>query len=219
MAEYYAWTVTGVVTGLKNWSEPDFGDSPDSAGELGEGNAPVHIASRMVERQTFFIRQRDGREIEVSLADSGLTLRNGHVLTAIWVARKGMKHGFCVLIDNHTTGAQVRLSHNVKLIRPKVGLARTAKYGIFATLPALLAMAMWLLVPGSLRSIDVNTFFIVATIGVIVLFVIGLVVAKLVLDYLQADDHQKIWQVAEEASSEIRASLRQRPPQRPRPRM
>jgi hypothetical protein len=141
------------------------------------------------------------------------------VLTAIWVARKGMKHGFCVLIDNHTTGAQVRLSHNVKLIRPKVSLARTAKYGAFATLPAVLAMAMWLLVPGSLRSIDVNTFFIVATVGVIVLFVIGLVVAKLVLDYLQADDHQKIWQEADEASSEIRTSLRQQPPQRPRPRM
>jgi len=216
MADYYAWTVTGVVTGLKSWSEPDFGDTPDTAEE---GGSAIHIASKMVERQDFFIRQRDGREIEVSLADSGLALRNGHVLSAIWVARKGMKHGFCVLIDNHTTGAQIRLPHNVRLIRPRVGLARTAKFGAFATIPALLAMLMWLLVPGSVQSIDLNTFFLVAAVAIIVLFVIGLIVAKLVLDYLQADDHQKIWEVAEQASHEIRSSLRQAPPRQPRPHM
>jgi hypothetical protein len=213
MAEYFAWTVTGVITGLKTWSEPDYGSAEDASAD---GTGAIQIASRMVERQRFLIHQRDGREMEVTLADSGLVLRNGHVVTAVLVARKGLNHGFCVIVDNHTTGAQIRLADNIKRIRPKVGLFRTAKYGMLATLPALLAMALWLLVPGSLGRTDLDSIFLIMSIAIIVLFVIGLIVAKLVLDYLQADDDQKIWQVAEEASTEVRTSIRQNPKSRPR---
>ncbi len=204
MAEYHAWTVTGFVVGLEAWSEPDFGGAPDNEDDPA---GSVRIASRMVERQKFFIRQRNGREIEVSLVDSGMTLRNGHVVTAIWVARRGLQHGFCILIDNLTTGAQTRLPHNIKMIRPRVGMFRTARFGLYATIPAGVALLMWLLIPGSLSSIDLNTFFMGATIALVVLFVIALIVAKLVLDYLQADDDQKIWQAAEEASTEVRSAM------------
>jgi hypothetical protein len=213
MAEYFAWTVTGVITGLKSWSEPDYGSAEDASAD---GTGAIQIASRMVERQRFLIHQRDGREMEVTLADSGLVLRNGHVVTAVLVARKSLNHGFCVIVDNHTTGAQIRLADNIKRIRPKVGLFRTAKYGMLATLPALLAMALWLLVPGSLGRTDLDSIFLIMSIAIIVLFVIGLIVAKLVLDYLQADDDQKIWQAAEAASTEVRTSIRQNPKSRPR---
>ena len=209
MAEYSAWTVTGVVTGLKAWSEPDTNETGEGGGDA---RASIHIASRMSQKQTFAIRQRDGREIEIALADSGLTLKNGHVITAVWVARKGMKHGFCVLADNHTTGDQIRIPDNLKLIQPKVGLTRTAKFGLFATFPALLAMALWLLVPGSLESGNIGTFVVVASVAVIMLFGVGLIVSKLVLDYLQADDHQKIWQAAQDASEEILTSMHRAPP-------
>lgn len=212
MAEYFAWTVTGVVSGLKVWSEADYGNVEDVSAD---GAGSVQVASKMVERQRFLIHQRDGREMEVTLADSGLILRNGHLVTAVLVARHGLNHGFCAIVDNHTTGAQIRLLDNVKRIRPKVGLFRTAKYGILATIPALLAMALWLLVPGSLERSDIDKIFLIMTIALVVLFVIGLVVAKLVLDYLQTDDHQKIWQVAEEASTEVRTSIRQAPQSRP----
>jgi hypothetical protein len=207
MAEYYAWDVTGVVTGLESWSEPDYDGDPHSAID---GTGAVQIASRIIERQTFGIRQRDRRELEVSLADSGLLLRNGHVVTAVWVARKGLRHGFCALIDNHTTGAQTRLPQNIKLIRPKISLTRTAKFGLLATVPAAITLMMWLLIPGSLQSVDMNVFFIGATIALIVLFVVGLVVSKLVLDYFQADDDQKIWEAAEQVSAETRAEISQR---------
>lgn len=213
MAEYFSWTVTGVITGLKTWSEADYGDVEDASAD---GTGSVQIASRMVEKQSFFIKQRDGREIGVSLADSGLVLRNGHVVTAVWVARKGLNHGFCVIIDNHTTGAQVRLAHNIKLIRPKVSLAVTAKFGLLATLPVLLATGMWLLVPGSVDSVGMDIFIIIALVAMFVLFTVGLIVSKVVLDYLQADDHQKIWQVAEQASTEIRTSFQEGPRSRPR---
>lgn len=216
MADYYAWTVTGVVTGLKSWSEPEFGSGPDTDTA---GRKPVDIAPKMVERQTFSIRERDGREIDINLVDSGLRLRNGHVVTAVWVARRGVKHGFCVIIDNHTTGAQIRLFENIKKIRPKVGLARTAKFGVFATIPALLAMMMWLLVPGSLTTITLTTFLVIGGVALTVLFIIGLIVSKLVLDYLQADDHQKIWETAVAASEEMRFAVRQTAPRRPRPQM
>jgi hypothetical protein len=213
MAEYYAWDVTGVVTGLESWSEPDYDRDPHSAID---GTGAVQIASRIIERQTFGIRQRDGRELEVSLADSGLLLRNGHIVTAVWVARRGLRHGFCALIDNHTTGAQTRLPQNIKLIRPKISLARTAKFGLLATVPAAITLMMWLLIPGSLQSVDLNVFFIGATIALIVLFIVGLVVSKLVLDYLQADDDQKIWDAAEQISAETRAEISQRLRSHPR---
>jgi hypothetical protein len=205
MADYSAWTVTGIVTGLKAVSQP----APKTKPAQLRGGA--ERAPRMIEIQTFTIRQRDGREIEISLTDRQPNLRNGHVVTAVWVARKGVKHGFCVLLDNHTTGEQSRLDDNMKLIRPKVGLAQTAKFGMLATVPALIAMIMWTLVPGSLNADNVGTFIAVALSALIILFGIGLIVSKLVLDYLNADHHQKIWMAAKEVSDELRASLQQTP--------
>jgi hypothetical protein len=43
-----------------------------------------------------------------------------------------------------------------------------------------------------------------------------LVVSKLVLDYLQADDDQKIWEAAEQISAETRAEISQRLRSHPR---
>ncbi len=205
MAKYYAWDVTGVVVGLQAWAEPDIAEETDS-----DGTGSVQIASEMIERQTFGIRQRNGREAEVSLVNSGLLLRNGHVVTAVWVARRGVRHGYCMLVDNHTTGAQIRLPQNVTRVRPKIGLARTAKFGLLATIPAALTLLMWLLMPGSLESVNVNLFFISATVALVVLFLIGLIVSKLVLDYLQADDDQDIWQAAEQVAAERRREIGER---------
>lgn len=212
MTEYFAWTVTGVVTGLKTWSEADYGNAEDMSAD---GAGSVQITSKMVQRHRFLIHQRDGREMEVTLADSGLVLRNGNMVTAVLVARHGLYHGFCVMIDNHTTDAQIRLTENIKRICPRIGLFRTAKYGILATVPALLAMTLWLLVPGSIERADIDTVFLILSTALVVLLMIGIIVAKLVLDYLQADDYQKIWQIADEASSEVRASIRQTSQSRP----
>jgi hypothetical protein len=213
MGDYYAWAATGLVAGLDSWSEPDFGGE---SVPTGDGAGSVRIASRMVDRQRFLLRQRDGADIEVSLLDSGLVLRNGHAVTVVWAARKGAAHGYCVHLDNHTTGAETRLPHNIKLIRPKVTMMRTAKFGLIATLPAAVAMLTWLLIPGSLDGVDANMFFLASTVALVVLFAVGLVIAKVVLDYLQADDDQKIWQAADEVVAQVRAALRQ--PPRPRPR-
>jgi hypothetical protein len=214
MGEYYAWAATGVVAGLESWSEPDFG--PEAGSDAVDTGA-VRIASRLVERQKFYLRQRDGRDIEVSLIDCPPLLREGHLATAVWAARKGATHGFCLHLENHTTGARTRLPHNIDNIRTKAGIARTAKYGLFATAPAAVAMLAWLLIPGTLDQIDMNWFVLGATAAFVVLFIIGLIVAKLVLDYFQADDDQKVWQSVDDILMQVHAGLRQ-PAPRPRTR-
>jgi hypothetical protein len=213
MGEYYAWAVTGLVAGFESWAEPDFG--PDAGSDAVDAGA-VRIASRMVERQRFYLRQRDGRDIEVNLTDCSLLLRDGHAATAVWVARKGADHGFCLHLENHTTGAEMRLPHNMDHIRAKVGLAKTARYGLIATTPAAIAMLTWLLIPGTIDQTDMNWFLLGAAVAILVLFVIGLIVAKLVLDYFQADDDQKVWQAVDDTLAQVHAALRQ--PARPRTR-
>ena len=211
MGEYQAWAATGTVAGLESWSEADFGPEVDSnVIDVFEAADPgaVRIASRMVDRQKFYLRQRDGRDIEVNLVDCSLLLRDGHVATAVWAARQGAEHGFCLYLENHTTGAEMRLPHNIEHIRSKAGLARTAKYGLMATTPAAVAMLLWLLIPGTLDQIDLNWFLLGATAAFVVLFFIGLIVAKLVLDYFQADDDQKVWQAVENILAQIRAGPR-----------
>jgi hypothetical protein len=205
MVEYQAWAATGLVVGHESWSEADFGPGadPDAA-----DHGAVQIASKMVERQKFYLRQRDGRDIEVNLTDCGLLLRDGHTATAVWVARKGAEHGFCLHVENHTTGAESRLTHNVQHIRTKVSFGRTARYGLIAATPAAIAMLLWLTVPGALDQIDLNVFVLGAAAAIVVLFVLGLIVSKLVLDYFQADDDQKAWQAVDEILARVHAPPR-----------
>lgn len=209
MSEYQAWAATGLVAGLESWSEADFG--PEVGADALEAADPgaVRIASRMVERQKFYLRQRDGRDIEVNLTDCGLLLRDGHMATAVWVARKGAHHGFCLHVENHTTGAETRLPHNIEHVRTKVGIGRTAKYGLIATMPAAVAMLLWLMIPGTLDQIDLNWFILGATAAFVLLFAIGLIVAKLVLDYFQADDDQKVWQAVDDILARVHAPPRE----------
>jgi hypothetical protein len=192
MTEFNAWSVTGIVAGYDTWSAPESDTNAPDAGS-------VHIASRMIKRQKFLLRQNDGRQTEVHLSDSGITFRNGQTATAVWVALQGSQHGHCVYVENHTTGASARLNANVKLIRPKASTRKIAGYGALATIPAALASLTWLLVPGSLAGINEETFLIGASVAIAVLFFVGAIVSKLILDFSRTEDDQKIWQVVQKA--------------------
>jgi hypothetical protein len=54
-------------------------------------------------------------------------------------------------------------------------------------------------------------FWISAAISLSLLFVIGVVVSKLVFDYIKADDDQKIWLAADKALANARRVLLQKP--------
>jgi hypothetical protein len=198
MGEFYAWAATGNVAGYESWVMPEVdADAPRNAAQ----DRGVHIASRMVERQHFTLHQRDGREVAIDLANSGVGMRNGHLVTLVWAAREGTAHGHCVYIENHTTGSSARLTHNVSLIRSSAGRGRLALYGVAATIPAALAMLGWLLTPGALAGVDPGVFFAGAVLAVVVLFFIGALVSKLVFDYQRTENDGKIWRAVNLALS------------------
>jgi hypothetical protein len=211
MGEFYAWAATGIVAGLESWVTPDLGAE---TARHPDDEKSVHIASRMVDRQHFLLRQRDGRDAGIDLANSGVSMRNGHIVTLVWVAREGSAHGHCIFIQNHTTGAASRLPHNIKLIRSAAGAGRVALFGLAATIPAAIAMLAWLLTPGGLATVDPGVFFAGAALAIAVLFFVGALVSKLMFDYQRSEDDSKIWRAVNLAlsgtlSPEARPNARQ----------
>lgn len=207
MGEFYTWAATGKITELESWAEPEF--EADTEVETGHTSA-VRIASRMVERQSFVLIQPDGREVTVNLVNSGVELRNGHILTAVWAAPRGQRYGHCIYVENHTTGAKMRLTDNIKLVRPKIENWKIFKFGMLSIIPAAIVLMLWLLIPGSLDNMDMNLFLLGIAVALVILFIIGSVVSKLVLDYLRADDDVKIWQAVEMRVADARRALTQR---------
>lgn len=190
MGDFYAWAVTGQVTRLEIWSDPD--DRPDPDGAI-EDIGAARIATHMAEQQKFLLRARDGTDTAVHLIDSGIALQNGHTITVVWGARQGSTYGQCVFIENHSTGAKQRLMENVRLIRPQVEQSKVIGFGLLATVPAALAILTWLSAPSALFAIDSTTFLIGGAVALVLLFAVGAVVSKLVFDYLRGEDEEKIW--------------------------
>jgi hypothetical protein len=172
------------------------------------GSGPANHAAH---RQRFFLRQREGQDIEILLVDSGIAFRNGHAVTAVWAASRGAPYGHCIYLENHTTGAIARLPENVALIRPKVGFWRVATFGFISTFLAAGALLLWLFLQRTPSYAHFKMFWISAGISLSLLFVIGVVVSKLVFDYIKADDDQKIWLAADKALANARRVLLQKP--------
>ena len=206
MGEFFAWAATGLVAGLQTWAAP-----PDGAPGMAGGNGRQGQQPPPINRQRFFLRQRDGREIEIFLIDSGIGFRNGHAVTAVWAARTNASYGHCIYLENHTTGAIARLPENISLIRNRARWWKVAVFGFLATFPAALALLGWLILQRGPSSIYDKTFVASAAIAMVLLFVIGAVVSKLVFDYLRADDDQKIWVAADKALLNARRVLIQKP--------
>jgi hypothetical protein len=212
MSEFFAWAATGLVVGLQSWSEAGrSGGRVHRNGRLAEGA----LASPLIDRQRFYLRQRDGREIEIFLADSGIAFRNGHAVTAVWAARHDALYGHCIYLENHTTGAIARLPENVTMIRPRASLWKVAGMGFLATVPAAATLLAWMTFQRGTSYLYQKSFLLSAGIATILLFIIGAVVAKLVSDYLRADDDQKIWLAADKALANARRVLLQKPVTKP----
>jgi hypothetical protein len=205
MGEFFAWAATGLVAGLELWSQANNGKNGDkSLGQVPPAPGPDH-------RQRFYLRQRDGQDIEILLIDSGMAFRNGHAVTAVWAASKGAPYGHCIYLENHTTGAIARLPENISLIRPQAGFWKVAMSGFLATFVAALALLLWLFLQRGPSYLQHKMFWISAAISLSLLFVIGVVVSKLVFDYIKADDDQKIWMAADKALANARRVLLQKP--------
>jgi hypothetical protein len=203
MGEFFAWAATGLVAGLELWADT----KNNNRAEKKRNSADQAVAHR----QRFFLRQRDGQDIEILLIDSGMAFRNGHAVTAVWAAGKGAPYGHCIYLENHTTGAIARLPENIALIRPEAGFWQVLFYGFAATFMAGAALLLWLFVQRGSSYLHHKMFWISAGISLSLLFVIGIVVSKLVCDYIKADDDQKIWMAADKALANARRVLLQKP--------
>jgi hypothetical protein len=206
MSEFFAWAATGLVTRLQTWSEADQAKDPKNGlitpAGTAESPTPTH--------QRFALRQRQGREIDIVLVDSGMSFRNGHAVTAVWAALKGAPYGHCIYLENHTTGAIARLPENIARIRPKISKWKVTGVSFFTTFPVLTMLLAWLVYQRGLNFIQTKMFFISASITALFLFIIGTVAAKLISDYLRADNDHKIWAAADKALSNARRVLLQK---------
>ncbi len=201
MGEFYAWAATGIVTGLQIWPDPNAASQKPEGADM----------QPLVHRQRFLLRQRDGRDIEILLVDSGISFRNGHAITAVWAAREKAPFGHCIYLENHTTGAIARLKDSLKLIRRQAKWWKIVLSGFLATFPAMVALIGWLMMQRGPGQTDVRTFLISASIAAVLLFIIGVVTSKLVFDYLRAEDERKIWLAADRALYHARRLLLDRP--------
>ncbi len=64
--------------------------------------APVNISSTTVTHDMIHVADENGKELAVRLQNWDLAVRETHLLTAIWLVKKGKKHGPYVAIHNHT---------------------------------------------------------------------------------------------------------------------
>jgi hypothetical protein len=206
MSEFFAWAATGLVTRLHTWSEADQANDQKNGlmtpAGAAESPTPTH--------QRFALRQRQGREIDIVLVDSGMSFRNGHAVTAVWAALKGAPYGHCIYLENHTTGAIARLPENIARIRPKISKWKVTGVSFFTTFPVLTMLLAWLVYQRGLGFIQTNMFIISGIVTALFLLIIGTVAAKLISDYLQADNDHKIWAAADKALSNARRVLLQK---------
>lgn len=213
MSEFFAWAATGIVVGLQTWADDD--RTQNNVYTSGHSTKRGKSSS-LIDRQRFFLRQRDGREIEIYLVDSGIAFRNGHAVTAVWAARQDASYGHCIYLENHSTGAIARLPENVAQVRSKVSSWKASGLGFLTTFPAALTLLAWLIYQRGVDFLYQKSFIISASIALFLLIVIGAVITKLVSDYLRAEEDQKIWSAAEKALSNARRVLLQKPVRRPR---
>ena len=208
MGEFHAWAVTGQVSRLQVWSDADSSSDTDDAGD-----GSVRIATRMAEKQQFLLRSRDGREVQVQVADSGVALQNTHIATVAWAAREGASHGHAIYLKNHTTGAASRLEVNIRQLRTQVNTGKLVRYGALGAVPAAFALCAWLLIPGSVAELDAGVVLVGMSVALVAVFTVGIIVAKLVFDYLRSEEDDRIWAAVSKAIAHDSVLLeRPRPP-------
>jgi len=205
MGEFFAWAATGIVVGLQSWSKPARNGAPPDQDKGQPGSRG------MVSRQRFFLRQHNGRDIEILLVNSGIAFRNGHAVTAVWAAREKAAYGHCIYLENHTTGAIARLQENLSVIHQRTRWRDILFFGFLSTLPATLIIVGWLYLQRNTSQISDPIFLLSAGVAAILLLVIGIVASKLVFDYLRTEDERRIWMAADKALFHARRMLIQKP--------
>jgi len=203
MAEFQAWAATGTVTRLKSWLEA----FANSSGEPAHAKGGVVVAERVVEHLQFALQQDDGPAIDVSLSSPGLSLKDGHKVTLVWVAPEDKPQGntHCICVVNQSAGTVARMSHVLPRLRGEPDLRTAFGFGVVAMLPALFAALAWQFVPEAERVLDPGTLIMSTTVGAILLFGLGALIARWIITVRAEDDDRKIWGAVGEALESVGA--------------
>lgn len=197
MAEFHAWAATGTVKNLKSWMEAFANSSEQPIAPKGR----VVVAERVVEHLQFTLQQPHGADMEVSLSNAGIPLENGHKVTVVWAAPEDKPQGntYCIALVNQTTGAVARLSHNLPRLRGEPGLTNALGFGLLSTVPALFAALAWQVAPQGSLPLERGSLFMFTAIGAVLLFGLGALISRWMMDMRAQDDDRKIWGAASEA--------------------
>jgi hypothetical protein len=89
--------------------------------------APVRISSKTTIHDQFFIRQADGHQVTIKLADWDFGVADKQVVSAVWAIREGAKEGDYLVMRNHTTrdmkwGSNFLGNHLLRLGANKIAL-------------------------------------------------------------------------------------------------
>ena len=207
MGKFFAWAATGVVTGLQVWPQ----EKPNKSAGRYRADKTAFVSPREPTRynQRFYLRQRDGRQIEILLIGASMGVRNGHALTAVWAAQAKSPYGHCIYLENRTTGAIARLIDNLNYIRKRTAGWKIALTGFLVPLPLITAIIIWLANRTPAGAHD-QAFLMSASLATVLLLIIGFVSSKLFFDYVRAEDERQIWIAADRALSQARTLLIQR---------
>jgi len=197
MAEFHAWAAIGTVTQLNSWLEAFASSSDEPVSPKGR----VVVAERVVDHLAFLLQQPDGPDIEVNLNNAGIAIENGHKIAVVWAAPEDKPQGntHCIAVVNQTTGAVARLSHNLPRLRGEPGLKTAIGFGLLSTLPALFAALAWQLAPETELFLEQDVLIMMTTIGAVLLFALGALMSRWMMDMRMQDDDRKIWAAAGEA--------------------
>lgn len=127
VADINIFSKTGSVLDVQLTSETEIHSSSSGGGGWvgpGGGNvsAPtVSIRGTSHERAHIFLRQDNGREMEIDIRDSGIGIRTGHRLSAIYAGPKSGDTGHLAALLNHDTGKWMIYDYRMEWLVKRAG--------------------------------------------------------------------------------------------------
>jgi hypothetical protein len=108
--EAKCWARTGEVVGSAIYTSTHVSGGSSGGGGyvhngVGHVSAPqVHISSTVTTHNRFFLKEDDGDETEIKLANSSFGVRDGQRITGVWASHVNDGSGWLVYLHNHNSG-------------------------------------------------------------------------------------------------------------------
>lgn len=104
----------------------------------GNNQAGYRVANYRYEHDKFFVKGNDGQEHAVHLVDSGIRVRRGNIVSALWAIRKGKQSGSYIFFYNHDTKEETIIRKKINKIFHFSLTAVIPFAGLVYTLPMVL---------------------------------------------------------------------------------